>query len=85
MKNIYNFYALIFLPFIAILLLGKYDIIGNYAFGCLLMFYCLIYHPLISGLRLIASHRIAKNQLWYNFIPGWNWKYFSFLFFNAVG
>jgi hypothetical protein len=83
MKNIINFYALIIAPLGAIVLLAADNLISSYLFVSLLLVYSLVYHPYISGLRLIASNKITKKQLWYNFIPTWNWKYFSFLFFNA--
>ena len=83
MKNIINFYALIIAPLTPIVILAAGHLINTYTFAILLLVYALIYHPLISGLRLIATNKIAKNQLLYNLIPGWNWKYFAFLFFNS--
>jgi len=60
--------------------------IGNWInsamFVLLLSIYILFYHPFISGLRLLDSNKISKKQFWKNFIPGWNKKYFYFLFFN---
>ena len=85
MKNILNFYIIIFLPFVMLMLFGKYNLVGNYTWVILLLVYCLLYHPRISGLRLLANGIITKKQLLYNFIPTWNWKYFSFLFFNYEG
>jgi hypothetical protein len=37
---------------------------------------------LISGIRLVQSKRIKKEDFWKNFIPFWNDKYWTFLFFN---
>jgi hypothetical protein len=46
------------------------------------MTYAFIYHPLISGLRLVATNKIPRSKLWLTFIPFWNKRYFSYLFFN---
>jgi hypothetical protein len=82
-KNIINFYALIIAPLSTLLILSKGQLINSYISAVLLLVYALVYHPLISGLRLIATNKIRKDQLFYNLIPGWNWKYFAFLFFNS--
>lgn len=83
MKNISTYYFFIFTPLITIVLFLLDKLIGSYAFGSLLMIYALIYHSLISGLRLINSKMIERDQLWYNLIPEWNLKHFSFLFFDV--
>jgi hypothetical protein len=85
MKNLINFYLYIFAPLSTLILLAKANLIGSAGFVWLLAIYCLIYHPVISGLRLIATNKISKKQLILNFIPFWNWKYFAFLFFNSKG
>ena len=85
MKSILNYYIFITIPFCLIILLSLNKIISNKEFVILLFIYGLIYHPLISGLRLIESNKISKNQFWKNFIPGWNIKFFYFLFFNSNG
>ena len=83
MKSIINFYAYIFSPIIAMMLLVKNGLMGSDSFVILLAVYCFIYHPLISGLRLIALGKIRRNELIIAFIPGYyNLKYFSLLFFN---
>lgn len=83
MKNLINFYLYIFAPLSTLILLAKTDLLSSTEFVWLLMIYCLLYHPLISGLRLVATHKISKKQLPLSFIPFWNWKYFAFLFFNS--
>ena len=85
MKSIINYYILIFIPIILLSIFGRNHIIGDNVFVFLLFFYALIYHPFISGLRLLAGNKITKRQLWRTFIPGWNSKYFSFLFFDVKG
>lgn len=83
MKSLINFYAYIFFPLIAIMLLVKNGLMGNTVFVILLAIYCFLYHPLISGLRLVALGIIRRNELIKAFIPGYyNLKYFSILFFN---
>ncbi|MBI1781460.1 MAG: hypothetical protein HYR66_08830 [Sphingobacteriales bacterium] len=83
MKNIINYYAAIFFPITTLVLLTAAGLVSANAFVTLLLIYALIYHPFVSGLRLIANNKINKGELWKNFIPFWNLKYFSFLFFNA--
>ena len=70
MKSIINYYLLIFLPMITIAILTTKHLINSSTFVGLLLIYALIYHPLISGLRLIAWNKITKQQLWYSFVPG---------------
>jgi hypothetical protein len=83
MKNIIKFYNFIFTPMIAMVLMVKIGLIGSVVFVILLGIYCLFYHPLISGLRLIALGKIRKDELIKAFIPGYyNFKYFPLLFFN---
>lgn len=80
MKNLIKFYLAIFLPLILIVILAVFDIIGPTLFVILLFGYAFIYHPFISGKRLLAIHEINKEDFWKNFIPFWNSKYFVDLF-----
>ena len=82
LKNIFSFYILIALPLASLILAAKYNYINSNIFVLLLFVYCLIYHPFISGLRLLQSKKINKQDFWKNFIPFWNDKYWMFLFFN---
>jgi hypothetical protein len=82
MQSILKFYILISIPFASIILLSMVGWISGTIFGFLLFVYFLLYHPFISGLRLLHSNKISKKQFWKNFIPGWNSKYLNFLFFN---
>jgi hypothetical protein len=84
MKKIYLFYLLIFLPLIMIVLAAKYHYFLASVFTWSLIVYCLVYHPLISGIRLIENNKIDRSELWLSFVPFWNWRYFSFLFFNKI-
>ena len=68
---------------IGLLLLGMNHQLRDAMFAWLLVIYCAIYHPLISGLRLMSLGIIRESDLPKAFIPGYyNWKYFSILFFN---
>jgi hypothetical protein len=67
----------------ALLALGMIlGFLSNILFVSLLLTYSIIYHPLVSGLRLVALGVISKSELWKTFIPFWNRKYFGILFFN---
>jgi hypothetical protein len=82
MKNLINFYATLFLPFIAIVQIG-YNGFGKMAV-ILLFIWALIYHPLICGIRLIDLGAIKKPEIYKCFFPGYYLKHFSLLFFNKV-
>lgn len=86
MKNIFVFYLYIFLPIllpISMVLDTRIKALFPPDFALyFLIAYVLVYHPLISGIRLLESKKIKVSQLPYNFIPGWNSKFFDFLFFN---
>lgn len=82
LKNLVAFYIFISLP-LALLVLGvQYHYIAGGLFTILFVTYSLLYHPFISGLRLVQNNKISKQDFWKNFIPFWNDKYWTFLFFN---
>jgi hypothetical protein len=81
-KNIIAYYLLIVLPLAGLVLLVKMQEVSSSFFFVGLLVYALLYHPLISGLRLVNSGKIKRSEFLYNFIPLWNLKYFGFLFFN---
>jgi hypothetical protein len=80
MKNIWFYYLLIVVPMITLHLLGKYQLISPAFFAIFLLTYALIYHPLLSGYRLIAMGVIRKEQIWKCFIPLWINQYSKELF-----
>jgi hypothetical protein len=82
LKNIAYYYLLIVLPLAAIVILARMGEIGSEVFFVAMLTYALIYHPIISGLRLLSAGKIRRSEFKYNFIPFWNLKYFEFLFFN---
>lgn len=82
LRNLFLFYILIALPLVSLILSGKYNYINSSTFILLLFLYIFLYHPFICGIRLVQSKKISKQDLWKNFIPFWNDKYWTFLFFN---
>jgi hypothetical protein len=82
LKNLIHFYIAISVPLILLALAARYDLISSTEFTLALAFYVFIYHPLILGLRLMATYKISRSEFWRTFIPFWNMKYFGFLFFN---
>lgn len=84
MKSLFSFYLLIVTPLAAFVLAAKWQYLSNEWFVALLMGYCLFWHPLISGIRLLSHQKIPRSFFWRNFIPFWNMKYFGFLFFNRM-
>jgi len=83
-KNLAVFYAAIFLPLISISLMVRSGMINSSAFVILLFGYAFIYRPLISGYRLILLGVIKRSDLFRNFIPFWNMRYYNLLFFNRA-
>ncbi len=81
-KNIFFFYLLLLIPFAALILSVKQDYISNNTFILLFITYFIVYRPFICGIRLSQNKKIKKQDFWKNFIPFWNDKYWTFLFFN---
>lgn len=74
------FYGLIFLPFAALIAASKSGFITLNIFVVYLAVYVFLYHPCISGLRLIYLNSLMKRDFWKVFIPFWSTKYFKALF-----
>lgn len=83
LKNLFWFYFFILVPILLLIVLLKTSYINTIYFAILFIAYTTIYHPCIAGLRLVYSKKISRNKFWYNFIPFWNQRFFSFLFFNS--
>ena len=81
-KNIFLFYLLLLIPIGIIVLSAKYGYISSNLFVILLFSYVFLYHPFICGIRLVQSNKISKQHFWKTFIPLWNDKHWTFLFFN---
>ncbi len=63
--------------------MSKNQYIGSNIFTLLLAIYALIYHPIISGLRLVALGIISKQDLMKCFIPFWPQKFYKSLYFDV--
>jgi len=82
-KNIAVFYVYLFFPISTMVLLSKLNLISSDIFMYGILFYSLVYHSLISGIRLIQLQVCSINKFWMTFRPFWNLKYFDILFFGA--
>ena len=82
-RNLAVFYLLIALPLAAISLLARYNYLSPVVGGVLLLVYAIVYHPTISGWRLVSLGKIPKQIFWKNYIPMWNSKYFRTLFLGS--
>lgn len=82
MRSLILFYIAIMLPLPGLIVLYKMGVITSTFFIVAISFYFLIYHPAVCGIRLLAAKKISRKQFLFNFIPGWNRRYFNFLFFN---
>ncbi len=82
MRNIFLFYIFLLIPFAMALSALKLGYLQANSFVLFMAIYFFIYRPPICGLRLIQSKKISKQELWKNFIPFWNDRYWVFLFFN---
>jgi hypothetical protein len=80
MKNIWLYYILLVTPLLTLGLVAKYHLISSGNFVVVLLSYGFIYHPLVSGLRLLALGVIPKEKMWKNWIPFWNETYSRELF-----
>jgi len=86
MKNIFVFYLYFFLPlpfWIEVVFIPPFQhYFSKNMLLSFLMAYILIYRSVVVGIRLIETKKIPWAKFWYNFIPGWNRRYFGFIFFN---
>lgn len=82
MRSIVLYYLAILLPLIAIAIIAQRNGFTAAEFSIVLLCYALIYHPIITGLRLIALKKISGSDFWKTFIPFWNLRYFGSLFLN---
>ncbi len=82
LKSIIVYYLLILAPLAVLYFCLKSGAISNNFFAISILIYVLLYHPLVSGIRLLALKLIDKSQFRLNFIPFWNAKYFTSLYFR---
>jgi len=71
---------LIATPLLIMVLFSKMGSVNSTEFTISLLFYSLIYHPLISGIRLYFLGVIHKKDIIKNLIPFWNFKFYPQLF-----
>ncbi|MCF2442795.1 hypothetical protein L0657_02415 [Dyadobacter sp. CY345] len=81
-RNNLVFYGLIFLPLAAMITAAKFGFITSNIFGVYLAVYVFLYHPYISGLRLIYLDKLTRTDFWKMFIPFWGTRYFKVLFLD---
>jgi hypothetical protein len=81
-KNILFFYLSLLIPLGILIYAVKLKHIDSGIFILLLATYIFVYRPFICGTRLIQNKKIDRQDFWKNFIPFWNDKYWTFLFFN---
>jgi hypothetical protein len=72
-----SFYFLLTAPLLILMLLNKLFGMDARVFSCLLLAYCVIYHPTIVGKRLLYKRAIGQDEFFKNFIPFWNMQYYS--------
>jgi hypothetical protein len=60
-------------------------LINSGSFTILILGHAFVYHPWISGLKLVTLGVISPSRLIFNFIPFWNNRYFDYLFLKGDG
>jgi len=75
LRYVLLYHFMIIVPFVLLLQLGKLDYINPAAFLAGIFIYAFIYHPLISGIRLVSLQLITTQELPKTFIPGWNLRF----------
>ncbi len=81
-KNILIYYLLILLPLGLLILTAQNGFINSTLFFIGLQVYVFLYHPYVSGLRLLALNKIEKKDFWRMFIPFWDTIHFKTLFLD---
>lgn len=82
-RNKLVFYGLIFLPLAAIISAAKFGFVTSDIFVVSLAVYVFLYHPCISGLRLIYLDKLTRKNFWKMFIPFWGTRYFKASFLDS--
>lgn len=77
------YYVYIFSPILLLMSMSMVHLMDSVTFTVSIFSYGFIYHPWISGKRLVALGVIPPSKLIYNFIPFWNLRYHDYLFFGA--
>lgn len=66
---------MIITPLLLLILFLKKGDITSVFFTISLLFYGIIYHPLISGIRLFLLNKIEKSEIPKTLIPFWNLRF----------
>lgn len=82
MKNIWVYYAAIFLPLALIIILSNHDVLTSWPFIISLLLYVFVYRTLVDGKRLVSKKIIPNNDIWKLLIPGTRFEYFKALYFS---
>jgi hypothetical protein len=80
MRNLFNYYILIFTPLGLMIWLIRTELINSWEFMGLIFFYSLIYRTYIDGKRLVDKNIIEKKDIWKMIIPGKRLAYFRELY-----
>ncbi|MCF0058052.1 hypothetical protein [Dyadobacter sp. CY356] len=81
-KNILVYYLLILSPLAALILTTENGLINTTLFLIGLQIYIFLYHPYVSGLRLLALKKLERKDFWRMFIPFWDTIHFKTLFLD---
>ncbi len=76
-------YVYIFSPVVILMSMTMVDFMDSATFTVALLSYTLVYHPWISGKRLVALGVIPPSKMIYNFIPFLNNRCFDYLFLGT--
>jgi len=74
------YYFLILTPLLLLVLFSKNGDISSTFFANAILFYAILYHPLVSGIRLFRLGIISKKDILKSLIPFWNLRYAKDLF-----
>lgn len=80
MKNLTNFYVIIFAPLLISLLLLKLGLINNVIFGLAILFYGLILNPIFQYYRAKSLGLVEESEVFKFLIPFWSLRFFTQLF-----
>ena len=75
MKKYLLFMLTLAAPLVVLAWLNREHEISSQVFTVLMLVYALLYHPLISMVRLVTLGFATKQDIWKSLIPIWNWKY----------
>lgn len=84
LKKLTPFYLYIVFPLLTISLLLKLELINSTVFTIGILIYAIIFHPIISGIRLQQLGVTKSSDFYKNFIPLWNLQYFEALFLGKI-